>query len=80
MARPLIPKNKTLEHSRLTWQDGLLILAIITVILVIIRTASQLVGDYETRCDHLYKFRSTAKLYGPNPIKDGISLFFIFDF
>lgn len=47
MARPLIPENKTLDRSRLTWQDGLLILAIITVILVIIRTASQLVGDYE---------------------------------
>lgn len=47
MTRSLTPKNQTLDRSRLTWQDGLLILAVITVLLVIVRTASQLTGDYQ---------------------------------
>ena len=47
MTRSLTPKNQTLDRSRLTWHDGLLILAVITVLLVIVRTASQLTGDYQ---------------------------------
>ncbi len=47
MTRSLTPENQTSDRSRFTWQDGLLILAVITVLLVIVRTASQFVGDYE---------------------------------
>ncbi|CAD5933010.1 Taurine transport system permease protein TauC [Planktothrix tepida] len=47
MTRSLTPKNQTLDRSRLTWQDGLLILVVITILLVIVRTASQFVGDYK---------------------------------
>ncbi len=46
MTRPLTPANKTLERSAWTWQDGLLILAIFSLILVIVQTASQFSSDY----------------------------------
>ena len=46
MTRPLTPANKTLERSAWTWQDGLLILAILCLILVIVQTASQFSSDY----------------------------------
>ncbi|MEG5000822.1 ABC transporter permease [Microcoleus sp. B4-D4] len=46
MTRPLIPANQTLERSAWTWQDGLLILAIFSLIFVIVQTASQFNGEY----------------------------------
>lgn len=46
MTRPLTPANKALERSAWTWQDGLLILAIFSLILVIVQTASQFNSDY----------------------------------
>jgi NitT/TauT family transport system permease protein len=46
MTRPLTPANKTLERSVWTWQDGLLILAILSLILAIVQTASQFSSDY----------------------------------
>ncbi|WP_445176328.1 ABC transporter permease subunit, partial [Microcoleus sp.] len=46
MTRPLTPANKTLERSASTWQDGLLILAIFSLILAIVQTASQFSSDY----------------------------------
>jgi NitT/TauT family transport system permease protein len=46
MTRPLTPANKTLERSAWTWQDGLLILAIFSLILAIVQTASQFSSDY----------------------------------
>ncbi|MEG4503140.1 ABC transporter permease subunit [Microcoleus sp. F6_B4] len=46
MTRPLTPANKTLERSHWTWQDGLLILAILCLILVIVQTASKFSSDY----------------------------------
>jgi NitT/TauT family transport system permease protein len=46
MTRPLTPANKTLERSAWTWQDGLLILAILCLNLVIVQTASQFSSDY----------------------------------
>lgn len=44
MTRPLTPANKTLGRLNWTWQDGLLILAIVTLIVAIVRTASQFRG------------------------------------
>jgi len=41
MTRPLTPANKTLGRLNWTWQDGLLILAVIGLIVAIIRTAAQ---------------------------------------
>lgn len=49
MARPLTPNNKLPERTRWTWQDGLVILAIITLIFAIVDTASQFTGTYNTR-------------------------------
>ena len=46
MTRPLTPANKALERSAWTWQDGLLILAIFSLIFVIVQTASQFTGEY----------------------------------
>ncbi|MBO3460973.1 ABC transporter permease subunit [Aetokthonos hydrillicola Thurmond2011] len=45
MTRPLTPANKT-PDSNWTWQDGLLILAIISLILAIVRTASNFSGTF----------------------------------
>lgn len=47
MTRPLTPANKTLGRSNWTWQDGLLILVILSFIVAIIRTASQFSGTFE---------------------------------
>ncbi|MBN3894051.1 MAG: ABC transporter permease subunit [Nostoc sp. NOS(2021)] len=47
MTRPLTPANKTLGRSNWTWQDGLLILVIFSLIVAIIRTASQFSGTFQ---------------------------------
>ncbi|BAZ49296.1 binding-protein-dependent transport systems inner membrane component [Nostoc sp. NIES-4103] len=47
MTRPLTPANKTPGHSNWTWQDGLLILLIVSLIVLIIRTASQFTGTFK---------------------------------
>ncbi|MEH2254461.1 ABC transporter permease [Nostoc sp.] len=47
MTRPLTPANKTLGRSNWTWQDGLLILVILSFIVAIIRTASQFSGTFQ---------------------------------
>jgi NitT/TauT family transport system permease protein len=47
MTRPLTPANKTLGRNNWTWQDGLLILAIVSLIVAIIKTASQFSGTFE---------------------------------
>jgi len=44
MTRPLTPANKTLGRLNWSWQDGLLILAIISLIFAIVRTASNFSG------------------------------------
>ncbi len=46
MTRPLTPANQTSDRLGWTWQDGLLILAIIALILAIIKTAAQFSGPY----------------------------------
>ncbi len=46
MTRPLTPANKILERSAWTWQDGLLILATLALILAIIQTAAKFSGEY----------------------------------
>lgn len=46
MTRPLTPANQALKRLNWTWQDVLLILAIITVIFAIVRTATQFTGVY----------------------------------
>lgn len=46
MTRPLNPDNKVLERKGWSWQDGLLILAIIALIFAIVKTAAQFTGDY----------------------------------
>ncbi|MBD2681296.1 MULTISPECIES: ABC transporter permease subunit [Nostoc] len=47
MTRPLTPANKTLERNNWTWQDGLLILSIVSLIVLIIRTGSQFTGNFQ---------------------------------
>ncbi|MFN6461733.1 MAG: ABC transporter permease [Nostoc sp. DedVER02] len=47
MTRPLTPDNKTLRHNNWTWQDGLLILAILSLIVAIVRTASKFSGTFQ---------------------------------
>jgi NitT/TauT family transport system permease protein len=44
MTRPLTPANQTLGRLNWTWQDALLILSIVSLIVVIIRTASNFSG------------------------------------
>ncbi len=46
MTRPLTPDNQTLGRVNWTWQDGLLILTIISLIVAIIRTASGFTTAY----------------------------------
>jgi NitT/TauT family transport system permease protein len=58
MTRPLTPANKTLERSTWTWQDGSLILAIFSLILAIVQTASQFTGDYNPT----YKIETTLSV------------------
>ncbi len=48
MTRSLTPNNQTLGRANWTLQDGLLILAIISLILVIVKTASHFSGPYST--------------------------------
>ncbi|MEH2191855.1 MAG: ABC transporter permease subunit [Nostoc sp.] len=47
MTRPLTPANKTLGRNNWTWQDGLLIMVILSFIVAIIRTASKFSGTFE---------------------------------
>jgi len=49
MTRPLTPANQTLARSSPTWQDGLLILAIVTLILAIVKTAAQFDAPYNPK-------------------------------
>ncbi|MBW4668714.1 MAG: ABC transporter permease subunit [Cyanomargarita calcarea GSE-NOS-MK-12-04C] len=44
MTRPLTPANQTLGRLNWTWQDALLILAIVSLIVAIVRTASNFSG------------------------------------
>jgi NitT/TauT family transport system permease protein len=44
MTRPLTPANQTLGRLNWTWQDALLILAIVSLIVVIVRTAANFNG------------------------------------
>ena len=46
MTRPLTPANKALGRLNWTWQDGLLILAVVSLILAIVRTASNFSGTF----------------------------------
>ncbi|MBV9389231.1 MAG: ABC transporter permease subunit [Chroococcidiopsidaceae cyanobacterium CP_BM_ER_R8_30] len=46
MTRPLTPDNQALARSNWTWQDGLLILAIVALIFGIVKTAAQFSGSY----------------------------------
>ncbi len=47
MTRPLTPSNKTLGRLNWTWQDGLLIMAVVSLILAIVRTASNFSGTFQ---------------------------------
>ena len=47
MTRPLTPSNKTLGRLNWTWQDALLILAVVSLILAIVRTASNFSGTFQ---------------------------------
>jgi NitT/TauT family transport system permease protein len=46
MIRPLTPENKMLGRIGWSWQDSLLILTIISLLLFMIRTATQFTGEY----------------------------------
>ncbi|MBD2773251.1 ABC transporter permease [Iningainema tapete] len=47
MTRPLTPANQTIGRVNWTWQDGLLILAIISLIVAIVRTAATFRGNFD---------------------------------
>ncbi len=47
MTRPLTPANKTNGRLNWTWQDGLIILAIVAVIFGIVKTAATFTGGYD---------------------------------
>jgi NitT/TauT family transport system permease protein len=47
MTRPLTPKNLTNGRLNWTWQDGLIILAIVAVIFGIVKTAATFTGGYD---------------------------------
>ena len=47
MTRPLTPANQTQGRLNWTWQDGLLILAVMTLIMAIVRTGSQFSGGFQ---------------------------------
>lgn len=47
MTRSLTPDNRTIERTEWRWQDTLLIFAVIAILLVIVRTASHFVGQYD---------------------------------
>jgi NitT/TauT family transport system permease protein len=47
MTRPLTPENQTLGRLTWTWQDGLIILAIVAVIFGIVNTAAKFSGRYD---------------------------------
>ncbi|WP_013322846.1 ABC transporter permease [Gloeothece verrucosa] len=49
MTRPLTPANKLLQRVGWSWQDGLLILAIIALLLGIVKTAAQFSGVYDPK-------------------------------
>lgn len=49
MSRSLTPHNKLPERTRWTWQDGLVILAIITLIFAVVDTASHFTGTYDSK-------------------------------
>jgi len=49
MTRPLTPANQTPARLGWTWQDGLLILAIVALLFAIIRTAAQFSGSYNDK-------------------------------
>lgn len=49
MPRPLTPDNKLPECTHWTWQDGLVILAVIGLIFAIVDTAAQFTGTYNPK-------------------------------
>jgi NitT/TauT family transport system permease protein len=49
MTRPLTPANQTLDRLSSTWQDGLLIVAILALILAIVKTAAKFSGPYSAQ-------------------------------
>jgi NitT/TauT family transport system permease protein len=49
MTRSLTPNNKIPERTHWTWQDGLVLLAIIALIFAIVDTASQFTGAYDSQ-------------------------------
>ncbi|WP_239651858.1 ABC transporter permease subunit [Neosynechococcus sphagnicola] len=48
MTRPLTPANQAPGRVSWTWQDGLLLLAILALILAIVKIADQFQGSYDT--------------------------------
>ncbi|MBF2097969.1 MAG: ABC transporter permease subunit, partial [Gloeomargaritaceae cyanobacterium C42_A2020_066] len=49
MTRPLTRENETLDRTTWTWQDGLFLLALIALLLVIVRTATNFTGAYDPK-------------------------------
>ncbi|MDX2243822.1 MAG: ABC transporter permease subunit [Leptolyngbyaceae cyanobacterium bins.302] len=49
MTRPLTPDNRLPERTHWTWQDGLVILAMVTLIVAIVDTAAQFTGTYNAQ-------------------------------
>ncbi|MDS3859506.1 ABC transporter permease subunit [Thermosynechococcaceae cyanobacterium BACA0444] len=47
MTRPLTPENQTIDRVAWTWQDGLIILAVITLAFFVVSTASRFTGVYD---------------------------------
>ena len=47
MTRPLTPENQTIDRTAWTWQDGVIILAVIALAFFVVSTASRFTGVYD---------------------------------
>jgi NitT/TauT family transport system permease protein len=76
MTRPLTPANKTLGSSNWTWQDGLLIMVILSFIVAIIRTASQFSGTFEPELTISTNINALPGYTAQTLIRMGLAYFF----
>ncbi|ACC83989.1 ABC transporter permease [Nostoc punctiforme] len=76
MTRPLTPANKTLGRSNWTWQDGLLILVILSFIVAIIRTASKFTGTFEPELTISTNINALPGYTAQTLIRMGLAYFF----
>ncbi len=76
MTRPLTPANKTLGRLNWTWQDGLLILAVVSLILAIVRTAANFSGTFQPNLTISTNISALPGYTGQTLIRMGLAYFF----